>query len=75
MERLAKIREKLNKEKTPQPSDKTKPTDAAQPQDQAKATAQAQVQSKKSLKSLIYYYISFGYWNTSQQSDSTLKKD
>jgi hypothetical protein len=67
---LEKIRAKLNKEKT-------KPTDVVQTQDQATkaTTTQTQVQPKKSLKSLIYYYISFGYWNNNPQSDSTLKKD
>ena len=60
LERLKRIKEKLNqKNEAVQTNDKKQPT---------------QEQQKRSLKSLVYYYISFGYWN-SQQSETTPKKD
>lgn len=67
LERLKRIKEKLN-----QTNEAAQTKDKKQPNQEQ---AQTQVQhSKRSLKSAIYYYISFGYWN-SQKSETTPKKD
>ena len=58
-QRLAKIKEKLSKVDTSH-STEQKPIEPSQPQPESQSVTDTE---KRSLKSLIYYYISFGYWN------------